>query len=80
LQTLLFGLLAAALAVRGLGAGRTAVVLGAAVVATHALLRLLEPGAGGTAIPVWAAVLGPHLPAFLLVLWAAGRLYLPKPV
>jgi lipopolysaccharide export system permease protein len=80
LQTLLFGLLAAALAVRGVRAGLAAVVLASAVVATHALLRLLEPAAGGSEIPVWAAVLGPHLPAFLLAAWAAGRLYLPKPV
>ncbi|MBI5488078.1 MAG: LptF/LptG family permease [Deltaproteobacteria bacterium] len=80
LQALLFGLLAAGLALRPVGPVRGALVLIAVAVVTHALLRLLEPAAGGGQAPSWAAVLAPHAPAALAAALATTRLYLAKPV
>jgi lipopolysaccharide export LptBFGC system permease protein LptF len=80
LGTLFFGLLAAALAVRGTRALPGALLLVGALGVTHAVLRLLEPAASDGRLGGWAAVLIPHAPAALLAFGALARLYLPKPV
>jgi hypothetical protein len=67
LQCLLFGLLAVGLVLGRRPAGWNAVALLGVVVATHAVLRLLEPAAAaGELAPAWA-VLAAHLPAALLL-------------
>jgi len=80
LQTLLFGLLAMALALGRAGMGRTIVLAAVAVFGTHALLRVLEPLAAAGTWPAWAALLLPHLPAALLAAIATRRLYLTRGV
>jgi len=80
LGTLFFGLLAAALAVRGTRALRGGVLLAGALAVTYAVLRLLEPAAGDGRLGGAAAVVLPHVPVALLAFGSLARLYLPRPV
>jgi hypothetical protein len=77
LGTLLFGLLAAALAVRGTRALPGALLLVGALGVTHAVLRLLEPAASDGRLGGGAAVLLPHVPAALLAFGALACPGLP---
>jgi lipopolysaccharide export LptBFGC system permease protein LptF len=80
LQCLLFGLLAVGLVLGRGGAGRHALVVVAVAVASHALLRVLEPSASAGEVGPGAALLAAHLPAALVLCLVGARLYLTRPV
>ena len=80
LQCLLFGLLAVGLVLGRRSAGWNAVVVLAVVVASHALLRLLEPVAAAGDLGPAPAVLAAHVPAALALLPGGARLYLTRTV
>jgi hypothetical protein len=80
LQTLLFGLLAAALALRGWPASRLAAATAGLLFLTFAGLRLAEPAAAGGTFPIAGALLLPHLPVAVAAFLALRRLYLTGPV